>query len=258
MDRRPDERKGFKPPPRGGSTPAHPDQNPPEPASTRDPLSGRDDPASRNYTDPGVDHPHHQYPLHTSDRDLPRAPGASVGPTATRPGDTPYENPEAAHAEPARGRPRRTTAAPDDGISSMRRAGTMADTGSPSQRDELDKILPGPGHTEAVDQRVRDRMDQDSPDGRPPALAGRRQSRMVFYTALVVVWVVVITAVYWVGGFAMSAMVLLLTAIYIGYASWPVWRAGLERRADEHRAEREVELETNPDSPADRQPPAQN
>jgi hypothetical protein len=121
-------------------------------------------------------------------------------------------------------------------------------------RNELDKIIPGPGHTPEMDERVRERMDEESPDGAPPTLMRRRNSRRIFLTAFVVVWVVVLSAVYMIGGVQLAALVLALTAIYIGFAAWPTWRAALERRGDEKRAEREIESESMPRTPPPRQP----
>jgi hypothetical protein len=227
MERRSDERQPLDPlNQRDGESELSPRQSPPGEAA-----SSHDHPDSPRYTEPHVDHPHHR-------------------------ADFPSDEPLNPRSESVRGRPRRV--APDDMRSIRPRPGTIGATGPTSQRDEVDKITPGPGHTEEVDAQVRERMDEDSPDGSPPGLADRRNSRTIFFATLIVVWVVVISAVGYVGGLEMAALVLLLTAIYIGYASWPVWRAALERRGDERQAEREIEIENNPDAPADRQPPAQN
>jgi hypothetical protein len=183
------------------------------------------------------------------ERGAPRHDPAAPLPRPTDPGPPP--------PAPARGFPGRRTPREDE-LKNLHRRDEPGRIDDPSRRDEIDKIVPGPGHTEAVDDLVRERMEAESPDGRPPTLANRRRSREFFFVALIAVWVVVLVAVYWMGGMAMAALVLLLSALYIGYAAWPTWRAALERRADEHRAEREVEAERHPEAPPDRQPPAQD
>ena len=141
------------------------------------------------------------------------------------------------------GRERHDT--PTEEIARIRPRSTAdVDSRGASHRDDFDRIVPGPGHSQAVDNLVRERMEEESPDGRPPSLEDRRKSRTLFYIVLAVVWIVVISAVGYVGGWAMAGLVLLLTAIYIGYASWPVWRAAIGRQADERRAEREVANDT--------------
>jgi hypothetical protein len=225
MERRSDERQPFDASHRDGEAEQRPRSEPDDLASEHS------QPDSPRYTEPHVDHPHHRAHF---------PPDEPIGPVT----------------EPTRGRPRRSAAR--DEMAGMRlRGGTMAQSGG-SLRDEIDKVVPGPGHTESVDNRVRERMEEESPDGRPPGLADRRSSKKIFFGTLIVVWVVVISAVSYVGGWPMAALVLLLSAVYIGYASWPVWRAALERQGDERRAEREIDIEDNPGAPADRQPPAQN
>jgi hypothetical protein len=168
----------------------------------------------------------------------------------SRPGDVALPS----SPTPARGRPGRLGETESWDIE----RGPSGTAAPASHHDELDKILPGPGHADEVDELVRERMEEDSPDGRPPTLAGRRDSRYLFFGALTAVWLVVLTAVWWIGGIALAALVLAITAIYIGFAAWPAWRAALERRGDTHRAEREIEAESHPVAPPDRQPPAQS
>lgn len=181
----------------------------------------------------------------------PRDPAAYTRPRdpAARPAGEPpaSHNPGSETTEPVSRRPWEKPGEPAT-MSNMQKG----------RRDAIDKIVPGPGHTEEVDNQVRERMEEESPDGRPPSLEGRRKSKALFYTALIIVWVVVLSALYWYFGMAMAALALLLTAIYVGFAAWPTWRAALERQADEKRAEREVESENNPGAPPDRQPPSQS
>lgn len=131
-------------------------------------------------------------------------------------------------------------------IENIRPADTTPQARHTSTGSALDLIRPGPGHPDAVDELVRERMEEESPDGRPPPIAQRRRSRNLFIAAMAIVWVIVLAAVYSLGGPRLALLALVLTAIYIGYAAWPTWRAALERRGDEERAEREVKSEMEP------------
>jgi hypothetical protein len=109
-------------------------------------------------------------------------------------------------------------------------------------RDEEDlHILPGPGLDE--DELVRERMEIASPDGRPPPRQIRRETRRMFFLALTIAAVVVLVAIYSWGGPGPTAVALVLWGVFIGLAAWPTWHAGLDRKAEENRARRDLAAE---------------
>jgi len=109
-----------------------------------------------------------------------------------------------------------------------------------AEPDEL-HILPGPGLEE--EEMVRERLEADSPDGRPPGLQARRETRRLFLVALTVVTVVVLVAITIWGGWGATAVALVLAGIFIGFAAWPTWHAAVDRKVEENRARREVATE---------------
>src|SRR5689334_1655900 len=91
------------------------------------------------------------------------------------------------------------------------------------------------GHAE-----FREKMDEESPDGRPPTEPVRRESRIVFLTFLALVSVAVIAALVWRGGAVPGAIALVLVLAFIGLAAWPAWHAGLDRKIEERHVADEV------------------
>jgi hypothetical protein len=108
--------------------------------------------------------------------------------------------------------------------------------------DEDLHILPGPGLDEE-EEMVRERMEVSSPDGRPPPLEIRRETRRLFFAALTIVAVVVLVAIYAWGGLGPTAVALVLWGVFIGLAAWPAWHAGLDRKIEENRVRRDIGVE---------------
>lgn len=102
-------------------------------------------------------------------------------------------------------------------------------------------IVPGPGLAE--DELVRERLEMNSPDGRPPSLQIRRETRRLFLMAFTVAAVVVLVAIYSWGGLGPTAVAILMTAIFIGLGAWPTWRAAMIRSTDETRARSQIAAE---------------
>ena len=107
--------------------------------------------------------------------------------------------------------------------------------------DEDLHILPGPGLDE--EEEVRERMEMSSPDGRPPPMAIRRETRRLFFAALTIAAVVVLVAIYSWGGIGPTAVALVLWGVFIGLAAWPTWHAGMDRKIEENRARRDIGVE---------------
>ena len=62
-----------------------------------------------------------------------------------------------------------------------RAAGREADRRARLAEESL-HVVPGPG--EAADQRLQEKMEEISPDGRPPPEAIKRESRRLFFVGL--------------------------------------------------------------------------
>lgn len=100
---------------------------------------------------------------------------------------------------------------------------------------------PKPQNGEPVREAViRERLEEESPDGRPPTPKVRRESRAVFWVILCVVTVGALASLYWAGGAAPVAVAVVLVLGFIGLAAWPAWHAAMDRKLDRERAEREV------------------
>jgi len=112
----------------------------------------------------------------------------------------------------------------------------------------------GPPSADAVVAResiVGERLEAESPDGRPPTSRARHWSKVAFAVAAVVVLVVVLRALYIGGGVAPMLIALVLIVVFIGFAAWPVWRAAGDRTRDRHVAEKEIESELGKVPPAE-------
>jgi hypothetical protein len=100
---------------------------------------------------------------------------------------------------------------------------------------------PTPQNGEPVREAViRERLEAESPDGRPPTPKVRRESRTLFWVILSVVTVGALASLYWAGGAAPVAVAVVLVIGFIGLAAWPAWHAAMDRKVDRDRAEREV------------------
>jgi hypothetical protein len=119
----------------------------------------------------------------------------------------------------------------------------------PESRTNDLPIRPGPGlDPEAA---LRERMNEESPDGRPPSEPARRESRVVFWSILVLVTAVVIAALIWRGGLIPGVLALILMLAFVGIAAWPAWHAGLDRRIDERHVADELKAEHRGGGPAE-------
>lgn len=92
----------------------------------------------------------------------------------------------------------------------------------------------------ALEREVRERLDEESPDGRPPSPRARRGAEAVFITGLSVVFIAVIASLYAWGGPIPALVALVLIGTFVGLAAWPAWHAAMDRRRDRARAEGEV------------------
>lgn len=102
-------------------------------------------------------------------------------------------------------------------------------------------IRPGPGLD--ADTERRERMNEESPDGRPPSEPVRRESKIVFWSFFTLVAVVVIAALVWDGGITAGVAAAALIVMFVGIAAWSAWHAALDRRFDERRVADELRVE---------------
>lgn len=93
------------------------------------------------------------------------------------------------------------------------------------------------------DATLRERMDADSPDGRPPTARLKREERWVFAVALGAVFLGILAVVYISGGLIPAAMALALAVVFIGLAAWPTWHAAMDRDFDTRKARRHIRAE---------------
>jgi hypothetical protein len=103
-------------------------------------------------------------------------------------------------------------------------AGASSDAGKPQPPETL----------------VRERLDAESPDGRPPTRPVRRRSTMFFVLVLIAVAATVLISLYLGGGIVPAMVAVVLIAAFIGFAAWPAWHAAADRTHDRHVAEQEV------------------
>jgi hypothetical protein len=120
---------------------------------------------------------------------------------------------------------------------SVRAAGREADRRARLESEEL-HMIPGPGLDD--EQQLREKMDEISPDGRPPTVAIHREARRLFFLALTVAAVVVLVAIYAWGGIGPTAVALVLWGLFIGLAAWPTWHAAIDRRMDVERSRKQL------------------
>ena len=93
------------------------------------------------------------------------------------------------------------------------------------------------------DASIRERMDAESPDGRPPTEKLKRGERWVFVVALGAVFVGIIWVVYASGGIIPAAIALALALVFIGLAAWPTWHAAYSRDHDTRKVRGEIDAE---------------
>jgi len=104
-------------------------------------------------------------------------------------------------------------------------------------------INAGPGLD--PEARFQELMNEESPDGRPPTGPVRRESRVLFLCALVLITSVVIAALIWRSGSIIPGLMgLALMLGFIVLAAWPTWNAGAERKLEERHVADEVKAES--------------
>src|ERR1700741_4148853 len=86
--------------------------------------------------------------------------------------------------------------------------------------------------TPAEEQEVRELLEEESPDGRPPTRKVRKESEVVFLVALIAVAVLVLSVLYFAGGPIPATIGALLAVLFVGLAAWPAWTAAVERKID--------------------------
>jgi hypothetical protein len=87
----------------------------------------------------------------------------------------------------------------------------------------------------------REMMQEESPDGRPPTAPARRESRILFFTVLVLVTAAVIAALTWQSGSIVPGLIALgLMIAFIVLAAWPTWNAGVDRTIEERHVADEL------------------
>jgi hypothetical protein len=122
--------------------------------------------------------------------------------------------------------------------------------------EEVMHIHPGPGTVNLPEEELRERMDAESPDGRPPSMHDSRQAKAIFFTGFILTTVVVL-AVLWIWAGLLPMLVgLILGTFFIFFAAWPTWHAGLDRKLDKNRVKHEV-LESPTGAPPPPAPPAE-
>jgi hypothetical protein len=114
---------------------------------------------------------------------------------------------------------------------------------NPVMGEEVLHARPGPGAVNIGEEEFRERMDMDSPDGRPPPQRDRRSAKWIFGVGLAVAFFAVLTAIWYYAGPIPGAIAILLMVLFIGLAAWPAWHAALDRRMDATRVKREVAAE---------------
>jgi hypothetical protein len=102
-------------------------------------------------------------------------------------------------------------------------------------------MRPGPALTPETE--LRERMNEESPDGRPPSAPVRRESKLVFWSVFTLVAVIVIAALIWDGGVTAGIVAAALIVLFVGIAAWSAWHAALDRRFDERRVTDELRVE---------------
>ena len=108
---------------------------------------------------------------------------------------------------------------------------------------------PGPGLLKMDEDEFRERMDMESPDGRPPPQRDRRAAKWLFVVLLAMAFVAVIGVLWAYAGPAPAAIALFLIICFMGFAAWPTWHAALDRKLDADRIKREVVEERRPHGP---------
>lgn len=108
---------------------------------------------------------------------------------------------------------------------------------NPHPAPPTDPAKPGATPPEPM---VRERLDAESPDGRPPTRPARRRSTALFILLFVGVAVAVMVSLYLGGGWVPLLAALALIVAFIGMAAWPAWHAAADRVHDRHVVENEV------------------
>ena len=104
----------------------------------------------------------------------------------------------------------------------------------------------GPGALDMDEDEFRERMDLESPDGRPPPQRDRRAAQWLFVVLLAAAFVAVIGVLWAYAGPAPAAIALFLILCFMAFAAWPTWHAAWDRRQDAERIKREVAEERRP------------
>jgi hypothetical protein len=98
----------------------------------------------------------------------------------------------------------------------------------------------GPGAVVIHEDELRERMDEESVDGRPPELKDQRRAQMFFWITLAAVFTAVVGILWWYAGFLPALVAVVLAIFFIGLAAWPTWHAAVDRKMDEARIKRDV------------------
>jgi hypothetical protein len=117
---------------------------------------------------------------------------------------------------------------------------------SAAQRVVGEEVLhahPGPGVVRMDEEEFRERMELESPDGRPPPQRDRRGAKWIFGIGLAVAFFAVLSAIWWYAGAVPGGIAILLMILFIGMAAWPAWHAAMDRKLDGERVKREVAAE---------------
>jgi hypothetical protein len=118
--------------------------------------------------------------------------------------------------------------------------------------EELLHLRKGPGTIKVSEDEIAERMDAESPDGRPPTMRDRREARIFFWAGLVILPTAVIGIMAWYAGWLPAALAFVLMLGFILFAAWPTWHAALNRKQDTDKVKREVVAEHMPQSDAGR------
>ena len=105
--------------------------------------------------------------------------------------------------------------------------------------EEVLEAHPGPGLVVVDEEELRDRMDAESPDGRPPKLRQLRQARALFL-GLWVVPLVVIGLLAYYASWVPAVLAVVFMVLFVGIAAWPTWYAAIDRKMDADKVKREV------------------